>query len=150
MNISLQQASLKDLHTITQLAQAYQAFEGFESTESDRISAIETLLSSPALGRIYLIQKQEITVGYIALCLGYSLEFCGLDAFIDEFYIEPQHRGLGIGHQALELIKENARDLQVQAVHLEVAQNNQRAHTLYRKQGFASRQKYTLMTCVLS
>ena len=42
-----------------------------------------------------------IAVGYLVLTLGYSLEYGGRDAFIDEVYIRSSYRGRGIGTAAL-------------------------------------------------
>ncbi|WP_395375098.1 GNAT family N-acetyltransferase [Marinicella sp. W31] len=150
MNISLQQASLNEIQLVAGLAQKYQSFEGFECTESERLKAIECLLKSPDLGRIYLIKSEAVVVGYIAICMSYSLEFGGMDAFIDEFFIDAPQRGLGIGSQVLEMVKDKSRSLKIRALHLEVAHNNQQAQKLYHKQGFKQRDQYSLMTCVLS
>jgi len=53
-------------------------------------------------------------VGYIALCVGYSIEFAGLD----EFYIHPEFRSKGIGTKVLVLVKAEARKMEIQAIHL--------------------------------
>jgi len=36
------------------------------------------------MGRVWLIQYQGQVIGYVILTLGYSLEYGGRDAFIDE------------------------------------------------------------------
>jgi hypothetical protein len=40
-------------------------------------------------------------MGYVGLTLGYSLEFEGRDAFIDELYFQEPFHGQGIGAKAL-------------------------------------------------
>jgi GNAT superfamily N-acetyltransferase len=63
--------------------------------------ALEELLTSPDLGRIWLIVARGAAVGYVVLTLGFSLEYGGRDAFIDEFYVQPQSRGQGFGRAQL-------------------------------------------------
>jgi ribosomal protein S18 acetylase RimI-like enzyme len=106
-------------------------------------------LTNPVFGRIWLIYCDYRAVGYIALCAGYSIEFSGKDAFIDEFYIKPEFRGRGLGTQALELIKIAAKNLDIRAIHLEVARNNPDAHRLYARSDFEVREKYVLMSISL-
>lgn len=49
------------------------------------------------MGRVWLIQHQSLAIGYVILTLGFSLEYGGRDAFIDEFYIQANYQGQGIG-----------------------------------------------------
>jgi hypothetical protein len=58
-------------------------------------SALKDLLKDPSRGVVWLICDGHSAVGYLALTFGYSLEFHGRDAFIDELYIRPTYRGRG-------------------------------------------------------
>jgi len=49
-----------------------------------------------------------------------QLWYRGVDAFIDELYIEPQWRRMGFGRQAMQQVESQARGLGVNALHLEV------------------------------
>jgi GNAT superfamily N-acetyltransferase len=42
-------------------------------------------------------------LGYIVLAFGFSFETGGRNAFIDELYVAPEHRGKGIARRAREL-----------------------------------------------
>jgi GNAT superfamily N-acetyltransferase len=149
MQIKTEQASVAELELILPLVRDYHAFEHIESSESDRESAIRTLLATPAFGGIWLVYCADELAGYIALCLGYSIEFNGFDGFIDEFYLGTEYRGQGVGTQVLEIIKREARLFKVKALHLEVARDNVAARSLYGKAGFAAREKYMLMSATL-
>jgi len=128
---------------------AYHEYEGMHLPDEVRGSAVRALLGESPLGRIWLIGAGEGPVGYVAACFGYSIEFGGRDAFVDELYIVPEHRGRGHGRSALRLVKPEAARLGVRALHLEVARTNDRAQRLYRSLGFAAREKYFLMSAVL-
>ena len=82
------------------------------------------------------------------LTLGFSLEFHGRDAFVDEIYIRTTHRGKGIGGRALEFVEAACRPLGVRAIHLEVERNNAQAHTMYHKIGFEYQDSYLMTKCL--
>jgi ribosomal protein S18 acetylase RimI-like enzyme len=77
--------------------------------------------------------------------LGFSFEFFGTDAFIDELYVLPQFRRRGFGLQAVKYLEAEANKLGVNAVHLEVDEGNDPAYELYRRMGFAHHDRF-LMT----
>jgi GNAT superfamily N-acetyltransferase len=139
-------ASIEDLEILLPLVRAFHEFEDLHITEEQRKNSLTALLSNVELGGIWLIYANRQPVGYIVLCLGYSIEFAGKDAFIDEFYITPEFRGKGLGKQTLEFIKIAAKDLDVRSIHLEVARTNIKANQLYARANFATREKYVLMS----
>lgn len=142
-------ASIGDLEILLPLVRAFHEFEDLHTTDDQRKSSLTTLLVNGELGGIWLIYCDHQSVGYIALCVGYSIEFAGKDAFIDEFYIRPEFRGKGLGKRTLEFIKIAAQDLGIRAIHLEVARANTNAHKLYSRSNFEVREKYVLMSVKL-
>jgi GNAT superfamily N-acetyltransferase len=144
--LELVPAQAADLHTLEPFVRAYHEFEHIASTPEARRRALEQLLENAALGRIWLIKVGDEPVGYIALCFGYTIEFAGLDAFVDEFYIVEAHRGRGLGGLVLERIADEAQRCSVRALHLEVARTNEAAVRVYRACGFVVRDRYHLMT----
>jgi ribosomal protein S18 acetylase RimI-like enzyme len=146
MKWELDLARPADCDTVIPLVRAFHEFEGVELTEAVRQTSVRRLLAEPALGGIWLIDCDGEIAGYIALCLGFSLEFGGHDAFIDELYLEPPFRGRGGGKIALEMIKKLARERGVEALHLEVARDNAAAQRLYAGAGLRAREHYVLMS----
>ncbi|MGB7281701.1 MAG: GNAT family N-acetyltransferase [Candidatus Acidiferrum sp.] len=106
---------------------------------------LHNFLANPDLGQAWIFLDGEIPAGYIVLTFGYSFEYHGRDSFIDELYIEPQYRRMGIGRRALEFVEERARELSVNAVHLEVDEGNDPASDLYRRAGYVDQSRF-LMT----
>ncbi|MBM0744853.1 GNAT family N-acetyltransferase (plasmid) [Phormidium sp. CLA17] len=139
-------ASIEELEILLPLVRAFHEFEDLHITEEQRKSSLTALLANALLGGVWLVYYNHQPVGYIALCLGYSIEFAGKDAFIDEFYIRPEFQGKGLGKQTLEFIKMAAKDLDIRAIHLEVARTNTNAHKLYSRSNFEVRDKYVLMS----
>ena len=113
--------------------------------EGEVRAALRKFLAHPEFGHSWLIYLNGQVAGYVILTLGYSFEYRGRDAFIDELYIERDFRRMGLGRRALEFAEERARKLGVNAVHLEVDAGNGAALELYRRSGYASNGRY-LMT----
>ncbi len=99
-------------------------------------SAFRRFRSLPAFGRIWLIYDGGAPVGCIILTIGFSFEFRGHDAFIDELYIAPTHRRRGLGRQAMVFVEQEAREMGVHAIHLEVDRGNNPALQRYRQTGY--------------
>jgi len=149
MAMELVQAIESDLDRLEPLVREYHGFERLASSEASRRSALRRLLTDSTLGAAWLIYADAALAGYIALCRGFSIEFDGFDAFVDEFYLRADYRGRGIGGEVLEAIKKKASELDINALHLEVARDNRRARRLYQACGFEAREKYVLMTAEL-
>jgi ribosomal protein S18 acetylase RimI-like enzyme len=111
--------------------------------------AVGVLMADASLGRLFLIETDAVTAGYVVLTLGFSLEFLGRDAFVDELFVVPEHRGRGLGLLALRYLEEIAVSLGVRALHLEVGPENEAALGLYRRAGFEDR-RHRLMTRLLT
>jgi ribosomal protein S18 acetylase RimI-like enzyme len=108
-------------------------------------SVLREFLADPSLGRAWILSEGTTTAGYIVLTLGYSFEYHGRDAFVDELYVEPQYRRRGIGRKAIEFVEEEARKMGVTALHLEVDHGNDQALELYQRAGYRDHDRY-LMT----
>ncbi|MGC2326021.1 MAG: N-acetyltransferase [Candidatus Sulfotelmatobacter sp.] len=143
---SFRLATESDVDTLLPFMCDYYAFDGHAFDDQKARAALITLLRDPNLGRVWLILadttgadkkiERELPVGYIVLCFGYSLEWLGRDAFVDEFYLLPDYRGRGWGRKTMAFLEDSARSLNVTALHLEVMHHNTNALELYRKLGF--------------
>jgi ribosomal protein S18 acetylase RimI-like enzyme len=106
--------------------------------------ALERFLANDSFGRAWLILDGSSPVGYVVLTLGYSLEYRGRDAFIDEFFIAASHRSRGWGRAAIAFVEVAARSVGVRAIHLEVSHSNPRAYDFYRRAGFEDYRRFLL------
>ncbi|HEY1470318.1 MAG TPA: GNAT family N-acetyltransferase [Candidatus Acidoferrum sp.] len=102
------------------------------------------LLQDPRYGVVYLARNQQAPIAYLVVCFDFSLEYRGKGAWIDELFVEPAHRGQGIGTRLLELAETVSREHGAQTLHLEVNHGN-RAIELYRRRAFVDHHRY-LMT----
>lgn len=83
-------AAIADLPILLELVKEFHAL-GLPFDEQADSDALKDLLTNESLGQVWLIQQEDQVIGYIILTLGYSLEYRGRDAFIDEFYIQPNY-----------------------------------------------------------
>jgi ribosomal protein S18 acetylase RimI-like enzyme len=149
MSMNLRLATAGDEAVVLELVRQYHEYDQISSDANATALALTPLLAQSDAGRIWLIELAGSTIGYIALCFGYSIEIGGRDAFVDEMYILAEHRGKGIGKTVLREIQSKARCLDIKALHLEVERTNERARSLYLSLGFSSRERFHLMTCAL-
>jgi len=145
MNPRFRAAKESDASLLLQFMRQYYAFDGHAFDEPKARAALLNFLRDSTLGLAWLIYDESTPVGYIVLTLGYSLEFLGRDAFIDEFFLIESHRSRGWGRKAMEFAEDYARSQGVRAIHLEVVHSNRSALEVYRKLGFCDHEHH-LMT----
>jgi ribosomal protein S18 acetylase RimI-like enzyme len=108
-------------------------------------SALTRLIGDESIGMVRVLHEGASVVGYAVVSYGYSLEFHGRNALLDELFIAEGYRGKGFGRRAVEFLLEECAKAGVHAVHLEVDRSNRPAQELYRKYGFVDHDRY-LMT----
>ncbi len=146
MTINFVLAGVDDLPELLAMMKELQLDDPWSCRFDEQLarSAVDDLIRDPSLGRVWMIASRSETIGYIVMAFDYSLEYRGRGAWVDEFFIRPAHRGQGFGAEALAFFMEQARQLGVKVVHLEVNHGNP-AIELYRRVGFEDHQRY-LMT----
>ena len=93
---------------------------------------------------VHLVSSRNEVIGYIVLTFGFSLEFHGRDAFLDELYLSEEYRGKGIGEASLGFVEALCQREGIKALHLEVERRNRRAQELYRQAGYQDHDRYLL------
>ena len=128
-----------DADLLLEFMRAYYAFDGHGFDLEKARMALTGLLRDDSLGRAWLILDGDAAVGYVVLCFGYSLEWLGRDAFVDEFYLSEEYRGRGWGRATMEFVEEAARAAGIRTLHLEAMQDNEAALKIYARMGFHQR-----------
>jgi ribosomal protein S18 acetylase RimI-like enzyme len=138
-------ATPSDLETVLGLHRAFFEEDGYPFQEAESRANLARLVADPGLGRLIVMDDGGVVVGYLVLGFGFSLEFRGRDAFVDEVFVAPSHRSRGLGTRAIAAAEEACREAGVRALHLEVERSKERTQGLYRRLGFADHDRY-LMT----
>ncbi|MFK7764929.1 MAG: GNAT family N-acetyltransferase [Roseobacter sp.] len=146
MSAVLTLAGPDHLDKLDQLVAAFHEEEGITLAEEKRRAGLSPLLDGIPHGAAYLIGPARAPIGYLVISFGWSLEFGGLDGFIDEIYVRPGVRGRGIASETLQALPRALAGAGLKALHLEVQHDNEKAKNLYKRAGFNAREDYMLMT----
>ena len=146
---ALRQATREDSADLTRLVGAFYAHFGYPYSEAEKGRLLAQVLDTPSLGSLWLVLSHDgEAVGYLFLSHYFSLEFGGRTAFVDEFFIDPAHRGRGLGSRALAEAIAAARSAGITAVQLEAERLNTRAAALYLRHGFVDHDRRLLTKVV--
>lgn len=143
---ALNLAKPDDLDRLSQLVAAFHSEAGITQDDTTRHAALMPLLDGSPHGAAYLVGPGRAPIGYIIIGFGWSVEFAGMDGFVDEFYIRPGVRGRGIGTEVMLNLPKALANAGLKALHLEVNRSNPRARKLYEKMHFQARDDYMLMS----
>jgi GNAT superfamily N-acetyltransferase len=138
--VTFRRATPDDVPTLLDLQQRFYAAEGYPYDRAKMERGMRELIGNPLLGRLFIAAG-----AYLVVTFGFSLEFGGRDAFVDEVYVADDARGQGLGTAALRLAEDACREAGIHALHLEVEHVNARARALYERSGYKAHERH-LMT----
>ncbi|UJB17339.1 MULTISPECIES: GNAT family N-acetyltransferase [Lysobacter] len=98
--------------------------------------ALATLIADPNAGRLRLIVRDGEIAGYFVLGFCFSLEFGGRFGLLDELFVLPAHRGGGLAKRALAEVEALCRAEGLDALRLEVNDDNAHARGIYERAGY--------------
>jgi ribosomal protein S18 acetylase RimI-like enzyme len=149
MHEAIRVAVADDFALLLPLMYGYYSDDGLTFVDTNA-SAMKRLLSEPQWGAVLLATVQGKPVGYVVLCIGFSVELGGSEAFVDELYVHPDFRKQGIAQRLLAEVEITAKERGVKALHLEVDPDNRVAQSLYESRNYTKRDRYLLMTKMLN
>ncbi|MDN5205307.1 GNAT family N-acetyltransferase [Fulvivirgaceae bacterium BMA10] len=149
MKVHFKLANKDDLQEILDMMEDFNAIDQYDFNRKTGSDNILEFINNEVLGRLWLIMDNHNIIGYIALTFGFSFEYQGKDAFIDELYLKKSFRNKGIGNTTMDFVIDQAKKLRVRAIHLEVERHNESGNSLYTKHGFKGNQR-NLLTKILS
>jgi ribosomal protein S18 acetylase RimI-like enzyme len=138
--VKFRRATPDDLPALLDLQERFYAGEGYPYDRGKMERGMRELLGDESLGRLFIARDAYLVLGF-----GFSLEFGGRDAFVDELYVAGESRGQGLGTRALQLAEDACREAGIHALHLEVEHGNVRARALYERSGYQAHDRH-LMT----
>jgi len=81
----------------------------------------------------YIFEENETMQGYAMVAKSFSTEFGKPCMWVEDLYMKPEYRGLGIGSQFFRFLEEKYPEA---LFRLEVEAENERAVKVYEKCGF--------------
>jgi GNAT superfamily N-acetyltransferase len=140
----VRKASPADLETLVAMMTEFYAEADYPLNPARAREAFQVLLDDPGLGEVWLAQVEGREAGYMVLTFGYSMEYGGRDAFIDDLFVRPTYRRAGLGSALVGHAREVCAARGVRALHLEVGRDNSGARRVYQRAGFAGHDRQLL------
>ena len=144
MEATFKKATSNDMDVLLKLIKELYQLENIPFNYQILVKCLGEVFSNEQLGMVWLICMDDEAIGYIVLTFGYSFEFHGRDALVDELYIRENYRGQGIGTKALKFVENICESMGITAVHLVVSYQNKRAKSVYEKVGFVEHDRYIM------
>jgi len=149
MTVAMRQANADDLADLLGLMQEFYAEAGYALNPDRARAAFLPLLAPGRLGQVWLGEVDGQVAGHLVLTFCYSMEYGGRSAFVDDLFVRPSLRNRGVGRALVEQARAICEELDVRAMHLEVARANGPAQAVYRAVGFDSTDR-ELLTLALA
>ena len=148
----LREAGQADVPELAGLMRAFYAESGFALDEEQAAAGFRALLADARLGRVWLIEKGAgaAAAGYIVATFVFAMEYGGMAAVVDDFYVRPEARGEGLGKAALAAARRACEGLGLRAMRVEVGVDNLVAQAAYRSAGFEALPDHGLMAAPLA
>ncbi len=125
-----------DAHAVIAMMEEFYAIDNYPIDKSVSRDLFMEFVENESLGRGWLVLYDGKPVGYAILTFVFSFEYKGRIAFLDELFLTPDVRGLGLGKQTLDFINEQAKLLSVKIIYLEIESHNSVAQKLYLSKGY--------------
>lgn len=147
---SVHPAHVDDIDALLPLVEQYWRFENIEGFDPGRMRQLLTrVLEDASLGRAWIARVYGEPAGYLLAVYVFSLEHQGLTAEIDEFFVLPEHRKLGIGAAMLTAAEAQFRSEHCTNVSLQLGRSNEAARRFYQQHGFTDRAGFELVSKML-
>jgi GNAT superfamily N-acetyltransferase len=125
-----------DLPKLLDLMADFYAGAGYVLDRTHAAEAFTALIADDRLGRAWLIEQGSEAVGHVVVTFVFAMEYGGVTAVVDDFYVRPASRGAGLGTAALAEVRRTCTELGVRAMRVEVGRDNAVAQSVYRHVGF--------------
>ncbi len=93
-------------------------------------------------GTFYVAEERGVVVGVLEIVFRHveSPSHVTRDfIFIDSMAIDEKYRGMGIGHQMFDFLKELKKEKNLDGIELQVNARNSAAYEMYKKYGFTEK-----------
>lgn len=138
----IREMTSKDIDSVLDMMRIFYNSPAVLHKASDDIlkKDIEDCISDLPFIEGYIIEHNDEIAGYSMLAKSYSTEYAGICIWIEDLYIKPEYRSLGLGTQFFEFVnnKYDSSSAAAAAVRfrLEVEPSNKQAIHVYKKCGY--------------
>ncbi|MGE0878868.1 MAG: GNAT family N-acetyltransferase [Acidimicrobiia bacterium] len=136
MTETLRRAVPDDLERLLTLVEAFYVMDGHDYDEQRVGRALIPLLADDRRGQVWVLSDETTghVSGYAVVTWSWSLESGGMDAILDEIFVE--YRNHGAGGRLLRHSLASAARAGATRMYLETAAHNEMVRRFYRRNGF--------------
>ena len=102
-------ATAAEIDALVSLMRAFYAEAGYPLDERWAARSFAALIADPTRGCVWLVRDGTDTVGHVVFTTRFSMEYGGIDAFVDDLFVLEQHRRHGAASVALEALFAHCR-----------------------------------------
>ncbi|MDP2211501.1 MAG: GNAT family N-acetyltransferase [Candidatus Aquicultor sp.] len=138
LKLELVSAAREDMPTLAGfLCELFKLEEDFEPDAERQAAALELILANPGYATVYIVRVGGETAGMVALHLAISTAEGGWCGRIEDVYLKPEFRRLGIGSRVLEELRALAAERGLTRLMLVADKDNTAALKFYAACGFS-------------
>ncbi|WP_185546024.1 GNAT family N-acetyltransferase [Variovorax sp. KBW07] len=136
MNIQI--ASPADTTAIADMAVAFRNhLQRSTPTQAQFEDSISRLLAAPD-AQFYIATNDGAPIGYVLQRFRYSMWACGTEASIEDLFVDPSARKMGVGKALIEFALRAASTHGCSSVCLDTNENNAGSTAIYTQLGFSA------------
>ena len=137
MTIEFGTATSKELQQLVDLlGHLFEQEAEFHPDPEKQKRALEAILSTPAIGKLFVAREGKRVVAMASLLYTISTAEGGKAALFEDLVVHPDERNRGIGEALLKHVIEQARAEGLVRITLLTDMQNERAQAMYRRCGF--------------
>lgn len=142
MEYQIRAVQAQDLPALVELCRKHAAYEqaSYDSTNKEELLSKALFAENPKLF-CQVVESNRQLVGYASYTFDYSTWDAGIFLYLDCLYLEPEYRGLGIGEEIMQKLKEIARQNTCVNIQWQTPDFNTRAIGFYERVGGVGKNK---------
>ena len=135
MAMNIRKMIQDDKSTIIDMMRVFYASPAVLSNGSEEIfeADVENCVNDSPYLEGFVFEENGEVQGYGMIAKSFSTEFGKPCIWVEDLYLKPEYRGLGIGTKFFEYLEQTYTDC---IFRLEVEEENERAIRVYKKNGF--------------
>ncbi len=136
MSTTIRKMIREDKNIVMDMMRVFYHSPAVLSDGSEEIYAndIENCINDSPYLEGFVFEKGSEILGYGMIAKSFSTEFGKPCIWIEDLYLKPEYRGLGVGSKFFDYLEETYTD---HIFRLEVEEENERAVRVYEKNGFS-------------
>lgn len=149
MPTTIHRAVPADIPVLVGLMAEFHGEAGYALDRTVAAASFTALLQDERRGAVWLARVEGEPAGHVVMTLRFSMEFGGLDAFIDDLFVRGPFRRRGVGRRLMATFFSECQARELRAVHVEAGRDNAAAGALYAQFGLKETVDRRLLTRAL-